>query len=415
MFSQQRVVRAQRCAGLPVAAAFCLLVAAADWPQFLGPNRNAASAEAGLLQTWSKDGPPVVWQKDVGAGFSGPVVAGERLIVFHRLGNDEVVGCMDAAKGDEIWKTSYRTEYRDDFGMDDGPRSTPLVARNRVFTLGAEGTLQCLDLENGRRLWLRSLKADYSMPKGFFGVATSPLLEGNTLLINVGGKDAGIVAFDQETGAEIWRSTNQGASYSSPVAANIGGTRVAIFLTREGIVILDPGNGQVRYTKRFRSRMDASVNAASPVVAGDYILFSACYGTGALALRMNKGEFSEAWQSGTCMSNHYNTSVHDNGYLYGFDGRQEEGAHLRCIELGTGKVQWTSDRTGCGSIILAEGRLIVLDEHGSLFLFRASPESYQELARADVLTAPCRGPIALANGRLYGRDARKLVCWNLKN
>jgi outer membrane protein assembly factor BamB len=386
-----------------------------DWPQFLGPTRNSISTEMGLVSSWSKDGPPLVWQRETGAGFSGPAVAGENLILFHRVGDEEVVECLEASTGKSRWKFSYPTHYIDQFGFDPGPRSTPLIAGGKVYTLGAEGAFHCLDLDSGKKIWGRPLNEEFTVAKGFFGVATSPLIEGELILVNVGGKDAaGIVAFARDTGQEVWRATDHQASYSSPVAATLAGIRYAIFLTREGIVFLDPKTGSVKFNTRFRSRMNASVNAASPLAVDNTVFFSACYGPGAMLLAVAGDRFDEVWKNDESMSNHYNTCVADNGYLYGFHGRQESGARLRCVELKTGQIKWTSERAGCGSVILAEGKLIVLAEDGDLILIQPNPDSYKELARASVMSKPARSPIALANGRLYARDSKKLVCFNLK-
>jgi outer membrane protein assembly factor BamB len=341
-------------------------------------------------------------------------VAGDRLILFHRVGAEELVVCLEAATGKDLWLYKYPTQYQDDFGFDDGPRATPLIAGGYVYTLGAEGTLLCLELANGKKVWERALNNDYQVRKGYFGVATSPVLEGDRLLVNVGGRGAGIVAFDHRTGRELWRATDHEASYSSPVMATLGGRRCAIFFTREGIVLLDPETGKVRYSKHWRARINASVNAATPVIAGDYVFFSACYGAGALLLRVGKDTVDEVWKGDDAMSNHYATCIAHEGHLYGFDGRQEEGARLRCVELLTGKVCWTQEGFGCGSMILADGNLVILSENGELVLVAATSEGYREKGRAAVLSKPSRSPIALANGRLYGRDCKKLVCWNLK-
>src|SRR5262249_22262452 len=161
------------------------------------------------------------WEKKVGAGFAGPVVAGDRLILFHRVGDEEVVECLDVANGKGRWKFAYPTGYVDDFNFDPGPRSTPLIAGDRVWTLGAEGRMHCLTLDEGKKVWERTLSADYKAPKGFFGVGTSPILEGDLILVNVGGKNAGIVALNKDTGKEVWKATNHEASYSSPTAATI--------------------------------------------------------------------------------------------------------------------------------------------------------------------------------------------------
>jgi outer membrane protein assembly factor BamB len=393
------------------------LAAAADWPQLLGPQRNGISAETGLLQSWPPQGPPVLWEKAVGAGLSGPVVAGPRLILCHRRGDRELVTCFDAATGAERWQFAYPTTYTNDLGVpdDEGPRSTPVIADGRVWTLGAEGRLHCLDLESGKKVWDRDVNTHYDVRKAYFGVGTSPLVEGNLVLVNVGGRQgAGIVAFDKETGKEVWKATNHDASYSSPVAAALGGTRHVLFFTREGLVGLDPTTGTVRFSKRWRARFDASVNAAVPLVIDDQIFLSASYNTGAVLLRVRPGGLDEVWKGDAILSNHYNTSVHHGGFLYGLDGRQEQGVRLRCVELRTGAVRWTQEGFGCSALILAEGNLICLTENGELVLVEATPAAYREKARATVLTKPCRAHPALADGRLCGRDGRRLVCWNLK-
>jgi outer membrane protein assembly factor BamB len=396
-------------------AALLPALIAADWPQFLGPTRNGVSTETGLEWNWPPAGPPVLWEKAIGEGYSAPAVAGNRLVVFYRSGGTDLAECLDAASGDAKWKFAYPTTYRDDYGKGDGPRATPLIAGDRVYLLGAAGKLHCLDLASGGKVWERSLAEDYQAAKGFFGVATSPILEGDRLLINIGGKEtsAGIVALDKATGKEVWRATNHEAGYSSPVAASIDGVRHVFFFTREGLVSVDPVNGSVRFSKRWRARQYASVNAATPLVIGDELFLSASYGTGAVLLKVRKDGCDEIWKADEILSNHYSSSVHAGGFLYGCDGRQEEGARLRCVELQSGKVRWNRDRFGCASLLLADGHLIALTENGELVLLDASPEAYRELARVAVLGKECRAPLALANGRLYARDNHKLICWKL--
>jgi hypothetical protein len=234
------------------------------------------------------------------------------------------------------------------------------------------------------------------------------------VIVNVGARGSGIVAFDKDTGKEVWKATDDGASYSSPVAATLDGVRHVLFFTRQGIVSLDPATGEVRFRKFWRSRMNASVNAAAPVVAGEQAFFTSCYDTGAILVRAKKDGLEEIWSNDRSLSCHFGTPVHHDGCLYGFHGRQEAGTEMRCIALKRGQVLWSQEGFGCGSMILAEGNLIVLSEGGELVLVEAKRDKYREKARAAVLTGPCRAHMALANGRLYARDNKKLVCWNVK-
>jgi outer membrane protein assembly factor BamB len=169
-------------------------LAGADWPQFLGPTRNGIYGGLDVAENWASNGPPVVWQEAVGHGFSGPVVADHKLILFHRLDDKETLECLDARTGSPMWRFAYPTRYQDEFGFDDGPRSTPTIAGGRVYTFGAEGMLHCIDFESGKPLWSLDVKADFQAPNGFFGMACSPLVEGDGVLLNIGGaKGAGVV------------------------------------------------------------------------------------------------------------------------------------------------------------------------------------------------------------------------------
>jgi len=183
------------------------------------------------------------------------------------VGGDEVVECLDAATGKGRWKFAYPSAYGDQFGKGDGPRATPLIADGKVWTLGAAGVLSCVGQADGKKVWQRDLMADYGPRPGFFGVGTSPLREDGRLLVNVGARGAGVVAFDPATGKEVWKATDQGASYASPVAATIDGVRHALFFTREGVLSLDPDTGAVRFSKRWRSRLDAVTKSRSPATS----------------------------------------------------------------------------------------------------------------------------------------------------
>jgi outer membrane protein assembly factor BamB len=386
----------------------CLL--GADWPQHLGPTRDGHSPETGLARAWPKDGPAVAWKREVGSGWAGPAVAGDRLILFHRVGDDEVVECLDPALGTGRWASKYHTRYVDDFSFDNGPRATPLIADGRVFTLGADGDLRAWELATGKALWDRNVNKEYGVAKGYFGVASSPLLAAGKLLVNVGAKGAGVVAFDPATGKELWKAADDPVSYASPVLARIGGEELAVFFTRSGLLAVTPNNGEVRLRHPFRPRAQASVSAASPVVAGERIFLSTAYSTGAVLLDVNKGKVEMAWQGENILSCHYNTPLLVKGHLYGIDGRQEGGqASLRCVEWDTGKVKWSKEAFGCAALIHADGLLIACPENGDVVLTEPSPDGYKELARAAVLETPVRALPALANGRLFVRDGKKLL------
>jgi outer membrane protein assembly factor BamB len=399
---------------------FCILshATAADWPQFLGPTRNGVYAGADLADSWPADGPPVVWRKDVGQGFSGPAVVDHLLVLFHRLGDKEVVECVDSRTGSAKWKFSYPTAYVDDFGFDEGPRGTPCVAENRVYTFGAEGVLLCLDLSNGKKEWQVDTKKEFHEGKGFFGAACSPLVESNAVLLDIGGSDgAGIVAFDKNSGKVLWKCANDEAGYASPVAATIRGRRYAFFFTRAGLVAADPANGRVQFQFPWRSRENASVNAATPLVIDDMIFLSACYGTGAVLLRVRDNGVEKIWSGDDILSNHYATSVRRDDFLYGIDGRADPGfmprPSLRCVELKTGKMRWQENSVGAATIILAGKRLLLLTEKGELISAAAAPEGYKEFARAQIMPDQVRAYPALADGFLYARGKNKLFCFNL--
>jgi outer membrane protein assembly factor BamB len=388
--------------------------AAYDWPQYLGPERNGVYRGPALLEKWPANGPRVVWRKSVGQGFSGPVVVSDRLILFHRLANEEVVEALDVRTGAGQWRYAYPTTYRDDFGFDEGPRAVPVVADGVVYTFGAEGQLHAINLKTGTRIWSEDTRKRFGVAKGFFGAAGSPLVEGGKALANIGGKNAGIVAFDAKAGTVAWTATADEASYSSGTAATIGGRRSAVFLTRNGVVGLDPATGTVQFERRWRSRMSASVNAATPLIIGDLIFVSAEYGPGAAVLRVEGSKVTELWSSDDALSNHYATSVYHDGYLYGYHGRQEFGPSFRAVEMKTGKVRWSEDRFRAGSVTLAGNRLVIVRETGELILADASPEAFRPIARAQVLPATVRAFPALADGFLYLRNENTLVCLDLR-
>jgi len=391
-----------RVAAAGVAAMTAL---AADWPQLLGPQRNGV-----VPGTITLKNAKLAWKKDVGAGFSSPVVAGGKLILHHRNGANETVECLNAATGERIWKLDYATTYRDDFGFDEGPRGTPAVAEGKVYTFGAEGVLHAIDLNTGKKLWRVDTHPRFKIDKQFFGDAASPLV-GDAVYVNVGGA-GGVAAFDKGSGNVLWTATTDEAGYSSPVFATIGNKQLILCFTRAGLVALEPG-GKIVFLFPWRSRSHASVNAALPVVSGNLVFLSASYNTGATLLDVSGAQPKQLWSSDEALSNHYATSVLKDGYLYGFHGRQEFGQSLRCIELKTGKVMWNTDGFGAGSVTLVGDRLLVVRENGEAIVAPATAEGFRPESKGQLLPAVVRSYPAIADGRLFVRNEKTLAAYTV--
>jgi len=340
------------------------------------------------------------------------VVAGGRLILFHRQGGKEVVESMDPKSGARQWAFEYTTTYRDDFGFDEGPRGTPAVAGGKVYTYGAEGTLHALDLATGRMIWRVDVMRKFGVRKGFFGAVASPLVDDGVVYLNAGGAtNSGMIALDAATGAVRWTTGNDDAGYSSPVAATIGGQKTILFFTREGLAGTDPRTGAIRFRQQWKSRTNASVNAALPVVSGNRIWLSASYGTGAILVDAAGGKLAKVWSNDESLSSHYATSVLVGGFLYGFHGRQEFGQELRCVEYSTGKVLWSVEGFGAGSLIAAGSNLLILKESGEAVVAAASPKAFTPSSKAQLLPGVVRSYPAISEGVLYLRNENTLAAW----
>lgn len=396
----------------PLSAALiaCIpLLAAADWPGFLGPTRDGQSAETGLNWDWAKTKPAADWTFDVGSGNAGPVVAGGGVFVFHRVGDEEALTALAADTGKPKW--AYKAAARGT----DGPQVTPLVVKDTVFALGYGGKLHAVHAKTGEKMWVRDLLKEYSPPEGYFGVGAGLLHVNGKLIVNVGAKGAGVVAFDAATGKEAWKATDDPPSYSSPAAMDIGGKPHAAVFTRTELVVVNADTGEVKYKHRHRSRIDASVNAATPLVRGDEVFLSAQYGTGAVLLKLSGKEPEEVWANDTSLSCQYDTPVRVGEFLFGVHGRQDTGAaDLVCVEWKTGQVRWKQPRFGVAHLIAVDGGILALTEGGELVRLDASEKGYTERARAAVLDGLTRAAPALADGRLYLRNEAKLVCVKLK-
>lgn len=392
---------------------------AGDWPQILGPHRNGVAVDEHLADNWPAGGPIPLWSRPVGSGFAGVSVSGDLAILFHRLGDEEIVEALDLDTGRPRWKIPFPATYSPIISDDNGPRATPVIDADRVFVYGAMGNLHCIDLASGNTIWSRDTfddfhakQASYGEPaEGFFGMASTPIVEGDKLLVNVGGQgQAGIVAFSRDTGQTVWKATGERASYSSPVAVTVNGVRHLIFVTRLNVFSVDPDTGDVRFQFPF-GRPGPTVNAASPLVFGRHLFVTASYGIGGVLAEIGGDEAEVIWRDSKTLASQYTTCIEHQGRLFGIHGRQDgRPADLRCFDPMTRKMHWTQPLFGYASLLKAGDKLLILKTDGNLVLASANVNRYEELARARVSRTTTRALPALANGRLYVRDTRTLRC-----
>lgn len=379
---------------------------AADWPQLLGPQRDGViEAPAGkkLIE------PQPVWDRELGTGFAGPVVASGKVVIAHRLGDELVVEAVEAATGVMLWTFKRATDYVDNFGFDNGPRGVPAIANGRVFVHGADGVLDAIDLETGKSLWQVDTVKDYASPQGFFGRACSPLVVGDRVIITPGGQGkgqaAGVVAFEVTTGKQAWQSVADEAGYASPVA--VGADQLLCWMRNE-VWLLESSSGKVTAHRRLRADMEASVNASQPVLlSGGRVLLSAGYDVGLHLLKLP--ELEPVWVKSGLLDAHYGTPVIEGETLFGFDGRQEMGQTLRCIDLTTQEKRWQSSSVPGGTLIRAGATLLVVTEQGELWVIPTDAKTFDPLHQVQILRSGHRAHLAFADGLLFARDGQQLV------
>ena len=400
-------------------------VDASDWPQWRGPDKDGISRETGLLKEWPDGGPQVLWRVPLGEGFSGISVVDKRIYSMFSEGDDEFVICLNASNGEEIWRFRSDSNYIESMGGN-GPRATPTIDGELLFTVTAQGKLYALNTENGEKVWSHDLKGEFGSKIPRWGTCTSPLVEGDLLLVEVGGTDGkSIVAFDKKNGDVVWSSHTDILGYSSPIAVTIGGIRQIIVFTGTQLVSVSPENGRLYWTYPWQTEYD--VNAATPVfIPPDKIFISSGYGKGAAVVQVSvmastesnaeedEGEKSRAeiqveqiWKNEK-MKNHFATSVLHDDYLYGFDN-----AILKCIDASTGMEKWKTRGYGKGTLMLADAHLIILSDRGKLGLAEATPSGYIEVTSAEILNGLCWTVPTLANGKLYARNEKEMVCLDI--
>jgi outer membrane protein assembly factor BamB len=413
-----------------------------DWPGFLGPTGDGVSPEKGIQTPWPREGPRIVWERKTGIGYATVSISRGRLFLFERIRNRCRLACWKAETAESLWLFEYPTDYKDKYNYNSGPRCCPVVDGDRVYIFGPEGMLHCLRVLDGNLVWKIDTQAEFGVVQNFFGVGSTPVVEGELLLVQVGGSPpgsdrvefdelkgngTGVVAFDKYTGKVRYKVSNELASYASPVLATIGGRRWCFVFARGGLVALEPATGKIDFTFPWRSPLFESVNASNPVVAGNRVLLTECYGPGSALLEVKPGEYKEIWTDAhkgrnRSLACHWNTPIHVDGYVYGSSGRHTNEAELRCVELATGKVMWSEKGLTRSSMLLIDGHFLCLGEEGELRLLKVNPKKYEEVSTVTLkapgsdeklLEYPCWAAPLVSHGLLYLRGKDRLVCLEL--
>jgi outer membrane protein assembly factor BamB len=442
-----------------------------DWPRMLGPAGDATSPETHLIKEWGPDGPRQVWEIAKGDGYTTPSIVGDACVLFHAVDGQEKVECIHAETGVARWSYGYPISYQDRLGYANGPRGSATISQGRVLTLGVTSRLHCLDLQTGKLLWELDLAEKYAVPQEFFGHGSTPLVEGDKVFINVGGKGekiteledkdertrklatpgACVAAFDLATGKELWTVKDEwGSSYASPLIAQLHGQpRLLVFAGGEsdpatgGLLCINPESGKVYARHFWRADMYTSVNATTPVVipGKNRVLITTAYPKGrpigALMLEFDaQWQAREVWKSEK-LACHWMQPLYIDGHLYAIDGETERQAELVCVEAETGREVWRKDhqwdlpmegksyRVGLmrASLLHVDGAVLCLGETGSLHWLELTPAGMKELARAQLWLAPHTWSLpVVSRGLLYvaqhdrGRDGteQRYVCYDLR-
>jgi outer membrane protein assembly factor BamB len=393
-------------------------VAGSDWPQHLGPNRTGISAERGLLHHWPAGGPREVWRVRGGGGMSGLAISRGRLVTLVQRSERQFVVAHDASNGKPLWETAVAPQYENTMG--NGPRATPTIAGDTVFAFTGEGILAALRLHDGQLLWSHNVVRDHGGKPANYGMASSPLVVDDLVVVTAGAPDATVVAYDAATGRKVWATGNDPAGYSSPVLLKLGGRRQVVIFSGAAVLGLAPQTGELLWRHPYVT--DFECNIAAPLQVDDKVFVSAGENHGCVLLTITAKEdgftIGQEWSSygrDAVMRNEWQTSILLDGHLYGMDNLGSAGpvTHLTCVDARTGQRVWRQARFGKGNLIAADGKLFISTMDGELVVVRATPKGFDELGRTTVIGATRQAP-ALADGLLYLRDEREIVCLDVR-
>jgi outer membrane protein assembly factor BamB len=394
---------------LPAIVALAAAAGAADWPQFRGPHRDGVSAETHLVKTWPATGPRVLWKVPIGEGYSHLAVVGGRIYTLYATAQDEMLAGFDARTGRRIWALRIDGKYVNDQG--NGPRSTPTWDGGRLYVLGAQGKLVAAEAASGRKLWEHDLAREFEARSPTWGIASSPLVEGNLVLVAVGGSQGrSVMAFDKRDGKVAWKALDDPAGYTAPIAFTAAGVRQAVFVTAKAMVALALADGRPLWRVPWETSLE--VNAATPIfLPPDKVFVSSGYDMGAavfrLAARDGRVTAEPVWRS-RVMKNQFSSSLLAGEYLFGFDN-----GTFKCVDARNGEEKWKQRGLGHGSLILADGRLLVLSDSGQLLIVDATPEGYVERARFQALNGRSWTAPSLSDGILYLRNGETMLAIDL--
>jgi len=379
------------------------VAADADWPQFRGPNLDGISSETAFKKEWT--GPiPLVWQREVGPAFSSFACVGDRVFTAGTAAGRQVVYCLDADSGKTIWQRAIEDAYQEPTGGD-GPRATPTIDGDRLYMLGARGTLLCLNAESGSELWRQSFD---HMPQ--WGYSGSVLVEGNLAVSSGGESDGALVAFDKMTGKQMWKTGDDPAGYATPYPFDFEGKRYIVGFTGDSAIIVEATSGKLVYRQPWQT--DWNVNAAAPIFHDGHLFLSSGYKTGAglFKVKMDGGALAldQVWKNRVLM-NKFQSCILRDGKLYASDQKA-----LVCADFSTGEELWRKPRLKHGTLVLADDHLLLLTQDGRLQIAPVSPEGFKPTTDAEILNDRCWTVPVLHRGRLYARNLNRIVCVDLR-